>query len=137
MTEETGGDGAHPVRPHLLRSRIAYPGGFVRVRLDEVRLPSGREAEREVVEHPGAVGALAGTEADEVRLVRHGRHAAGRDLLETPAGTREPDETPAETARRELVEEVGYEPAGLVELVDFFPSPGYSNEQIALYRADG
>jgi ADP-ribose pyrophosphatase len=120
----------------VLSSQIAYDG-FVRVRLDEVRLPSGRQATREVVEHPGAVAVLALTDDRHVLLVSQWRHAAGRALLEVPAGTREPDEPPEETARRELIEEVGHVPAVLTELATFFPSPGYSSERIALYRAEG
>jgi ADP-ribose pyrophosphatase len=72
----------------------------------------------------------------QVLLVRQFRHAAGRVLLEIPAGTREPDEPVAETARRELIEETGYAPGNLQELLTFFPSPGYSAEQITLFRAD-
>jgi ADP-ribose pyrophosphatase len=124
-----------PAAPQVLRSRIVYDG-FVRVRLDEVRLPSGRDARREVVEHPGAVGILALTEAGEVLLVRQWRHAAGQVLLEIPAGTREPGESVEETARRELVEEVGYEAGSVNVLLTFFPSPGYSGERIVLVRAD-
>ena len=123
-------------RPTTLGSRLVHDG-FVRVRLDEVRLPSGGPAKREVVEHPGAVAVLALTDDEHLLLVRQWRQAAGRFLLEIPAGTREPGEPPAETARRELAEEVGYAPAALTELTEFFPTPGYSSEQIALYRADG
>jgi ADP-ribose pyrophosphatase len=125
-----------PVAPEVLRARIAYDG-FVRVRVDEVRLASGKETKREVVEHPGAVAVLALTDDDRVLLVRQWRHAAGRALLEIPAGTKEPGESPAETARRELAEEAGYEPAALTEIASFYPTPGYSSERIFLYRADG
>jgi ADP-ribose pyrophosphatase len=136
MSDAAPEDSGAAAAPEVLRSRLAYDG-FIRVRLDEVRLPSGREAGREVVEHPGAVGILALTEAGEVLLVRQWRHAAGQVLLEIPAGTREPGESVEATARRELVEEVGYEPGALSELRTFFPSPGYSSERIALVRADG
>ena len=136
MTDTVPEDLVAVAVPQLLRSRLAYEG-FVRVWLDEVRLPSGREAKREVVEHPGAVGILALTEAGEVLLVRQWRHAAGRALLEIPAGTREAGESVAATARRELIEEVGFEPGALTDLLTFFPSPGYSSEQITLVRADG
>ena len=73
-----------------------------------MRLPEGREARREVVEHIGAVTVVATAEDDRVVLVRQWRHAAGRALWELPAGTREPGEEPAATARRELTEETGY-----------------------------
>jgi ADP-ribose pyrophosphatase len=118
-------------------SRDGYAGRFLRVRVDDVRLPSGRGSTREVVEHPGAVAILALTANDHILLVRQFRHAAGRALLELPAGTREPDEPPIETARRELLEETGHSAARLTELVTFFPTPGYSTERIIVFRADG
>ncbi|MEA2514981.1 MAG: ADP-ribose pyrophosphatase [Thermomicrobiales bacterium] len=117
-------------------SRDGYAGKFLRVRVDEVRLPSGRTSTREVVDHPGAVAILAVTDDGDLLLVRQYRHAAGRALLELPAGTREPDEPPAETVRRELIEETGHAPGSITELVTFFPTPGYSSEQIILFRAD-
>jgi ADP-ribose pyrophosphatase len=117
-------------------SREEYVGRLLRVRVDEIRLPTGRTSTREVVEHPGAVAILALTADDHLLLVRQYRHAAGRVLLELPAGTRDRAEAVAETARRELVEETGHVPGTLTELVTFFPTPGYSAEQITLFRAD-
>ena len=112
-----------------------YHGQLVRVRVDEVQLPSGRESVREVVEHPGAVAIVAVTNDDHLLLVRLFRYAANQDLLEIPAGTREPGEDPATTAARELIEETGYEAGSLTEVLTFFPSPGYSTEQITLFYA--
>jgi ADP-ribose pyrophosphatase len=128
---------SEPANEVTIGSRPAYTGAFLRVRADEVRLPSGCVRVREVVEHPGAVAVLAVTDDGDLLLVRQFRHPAGRELLELPAGTREPDEPAAETARRELIEETGYAPRDLTELVTFFPTPGYSSEQITLFRADG
>jgi ADP-ribose pyrophosphatase len=116
-------------------SRPGYAGAFLCVRVDEVRLPSGRTTTREVVEHPGAVAVVALTDDDHLLLVRQFRHAAGRALLELPAGTRDTAESPAEIARRELIEETGHAPGSLTELVTFYPSPGYSAEQITLFHA--
>ncbi len=96
------------LREEPLRRRPVYEGRLLHVFEDTVRLPSGREARREVVEHIGAVTVVA-TDADaRVVLVRQWRHATGRALWELPAGTREPGEDPAATARRELTEETGY-----------------------------
>lgn len=130
-------DAPDPAPEITIGSRDGYAGRFLRVRVDEVRLPPGRTSTREVVEHPGAVAILALTDDDHLLLVRQYRHAAGRFLLEIPAGTREPDEPAAETARRELLEETGYAAGAMTELVTFFPTPGYSTEQITLFRADG
>lgn len=115
--------------------RDGFDGAFINVRVDDVRLPSGRTTIREVVEHPGAVALVAVTTDNQILLVRQFRYAAGRELLEIPAGTREPNEDPATTAGRELVEETGYSAGQLTELCSFFSSPGYSTEQITLFHA--
>jgi ADP-ribose pyrophosphatase len=126
-----------PPQEVTLDSRTVYDGKIVRVRVDDVRLTSGRTSKREIVEHRGAVAIVAVTSDDHLLLIRQYRHAAGRVLLEIPAGTRELGETAEDTARRELVEETGYAPGSLIEVVTFFPTPGYSAEQITLFRADG
>ncbi|HEY7036020.1 MAG TPA: NUDIX hydrolase [Thermomicrobiales bacterium] len=119
-----------------IASHDGYAGRLLRVRVDDILLPSGRTSSREVVEHPGAVAVLALTTDDHLLLVRQYRHAAGRALLELPAGTRDRDESAEETARRELIEETGHTPGTLTALVTFFPTPGYSTERITLFRAD-
>jgi ADP-ribose pyrophosphatase len=118
-----------------ISSKQVFDGRLIKTRVDTVRLPSGREATREVVEHPGAVAILPVTDAGKLILVRQFRYAVGRSLLEVPAGTREPGEPDEETARRELHEEVGLE-AGTIELLArFFVSPGWCNEELIAYRA--
>jgi ADP-ribose pyrophosphatase len=125
--------------PHeeTLRSERGFDGKLLHVRVDHVRLPSGRESVREVVEHPGAVAILALTANDEVILVRQWRHAVRRRLLEIPAGTREPDEATELTARRELLEETGYRAGSTSLIAEYFSSAGFSNEQMTLYCATG
>ena len=88
-------------------SREVFKGRIIRVRLDTVRLPNGKESTREVVEHPGGVGILAIDGEGRVLLVRQYRYALGQVLTEIPAGKREPGEPPFVTAQRELQEEVG------------------------------
>ena len=138
MTGNDGSDAAREGRPPVtvLGSRREFDGKRVRVRVDEVRLPSGRESVREVVEHPGAVAILPLTADGRVLLLRQYHHAISRALLGVPAGTLEPGEPPAETARRELFEETGYEAGRITELVDFYTSPGYTDERMILFRAD-
>ena len=123
-------------RETVLSSRRAFDGKRVHVRVDEVRLPSGRQTVREVVEHPGAVAIVPITSDGQVLLIRQHHHSIGRTLLGIPAGTLEPDEAPGETARRELVEETGHEAGRLTELVSYYPSPGYTNERLTIFRAD-
>lgn len=115
--------------------RPVYDGRLLRVFEDTVRLPAGRDARREVVEHPGAVAVVAAAADGRVVLVRQWRHALGRALWEVPAGTREPNEDPAATARRELAEETGYTASSWRELGHAAVSPGYSSEQIWFYLA--
>ncbi|KUO86808.1 MAG: hydrolase [Thermoproteus sp. JCHS_4] len=95
----------------------------------------GRLAWGEYLVHPGAVAVLALVDG-EALLVRQFRGALGGRTLEIPAGTLEPGESPEETAARELVEETGYKPLRLEPLLDFYPTPGVSNERIWLFFAD-
>jgi ADP-ribose pyrophosphatase len=119
----------------LIGQRDGFDGAFIKVRVDDVRLPSGRTSRREVVEHPGAVAVIAVTADRHLLLVRQFRYAAGRELLEIPAGTREPNEDAATTAHRELIEETGHTARSMTHVLTFFSSPGYSTEQIALFYA--
>lgn len=118
-----------------ISSERVFDGRLVKVRVDAVRLPSGREATREVVEHPGAVAILPVTEAGKLILVRQFRYAVGRSLLEVPAGTREPGEPDEATAIRELREEVGLQAGAIELLARFFISPGWCNEELVAFRA--
>lgn len=124
-------------REDVVRSETGWEGSFLRVRLDDVRLPSGRVTTREYVDHPGAVAVLPLTDGGEVLLIRQYRSPIRRSILELPAGTREPGEDPAVTARRELAEELAHEAGSLTEIVRFYSSPGYTNEQVILYVGDG
>lgn len=119
----------------LIERSRPFEGKLIGVRVDRVRLPSGRETVREVVEHPGAVAILPILPDGRMLLVRQFRYAVGRALLEVPAGTREPDESAEECARREVQEEVGMRAGRLEHLATFFISPGWCNEQMVIYRA--
>ncbi len=127
-----------PVPPggRLVTSRRGYDGRRLSVRLDEVAFPSGRRTVFEVVEHPGAVAMVALTAERHVLLVRQFRHAVAADLLEVPAGTIEPGETPLACARRELAEEVGRAAGRWEPLISFYPSPGVLSEELHVYLAE-
>jgi ADP-ribose pyrophosphatase len=129
-------DDSH-LREEPVRRRSVYQGKLLHLFEDTVRLPGGREARREVVEHVGAVTVVATDDHDRVVLVRQWRHATGRALWELPAGTREQGEDPAATARRELIEETGYNATEWRELGHGPVSPGYSSEEIWFYAARG
>jgi ADP-ribose pyrophosphatase len=121
----------------LVSSERVYEGRIVNLRVDRVRLPSGRVTSREIVEHRGAVAIVALDGEENVLLVNQFRTAVGEELLELPAGTLEPDEEPRVCALRELREETGYVAEHLEELYVFYASPGFSNERIWLYMATG
>jgi ADP-ribose pyrophosphatase len=118
-----------------LSSRYVYNGHNIRLRVDDVLLPSGKKTVREVVEHNGAVVIVAVDEEKNVLLVRQFRHAAGKELLEIPAGGIDSGETPEETARREMQEETGYAPGHLESLGGFYSAPGYASEYLHLFLA--
>lgn len=95
----------------------------------------GKLATCEFITHPGSVAILPLVDKHRVCLIRSRRLTVGETLVELPAGTREPDEPPLETARRELAEETGYRAARFEELANFYPSPGISNERMWVYAA--
>jgi ADP-ribose pyrophosphatase len=116
-------------------SHRPFEGRLLSVRVDRVRLPSGRESVREVVEHPGAVGILPVLEDGRLLLIRQYRYAVDRELLEIPAGTMEPGESAEECALREVEEETGTRAGRIQHLATYFVSPGWCNEQMVIYRA--
>jgi ADP-ribose pyrophosphatase len=93
--------------------------------------------EREVVRHPGAVAIVPIDVAGRVTLVRQLREPARKRLLELPAGTREPDEEPLATAKRELVEEAGLGGGEWRLAATFFSTPGFCDELVHVYVAEG
>jgi ADP-ribose pyrophosphatase len=118
-----------------LASTLAYDGGLLKLRRDEIRLPDGKTAWREYVEHPGAVFIFALPEPGTVILERQYRYPMRRHFIELPAGKREPGEDPLLTAQRELIEECGFEAASWRHLATLHPTIGYSTEVIDLYEA--
>jgi ADP-ribose pyrophosphatase len=119
----------------LIESSKVFEGRLISVRKDTVKLPNGRTSTREVVVHPGAVAIVPMLEDGRVILVKQYRHAVGKILMEIPAGTLHPDETPEECALRELREEIGYSAGRLEKLTSVYLAPGYSTELIHLFLA--
>jgi len=132
---------AWPVAEHdfaTVLSETVYRGKILTLRADEVRMPGGHTARREVVEHFGAVAVAAVDETGRVALVYQYRHPLGHRLWELPAGLLdEAGEDPAVTAARELHEEVGLVAERWCVLVDVASSPGFSDESVRVYLARG
>ena len=118
-----------------LSSRMVYDGRAVKLRIDTVRMPSGRETVREIVEHGDCVAIIAVDDKDNILLVSQFRKSVEKELLEIPAGGIDPGETPEDCVRRELREETGFLPRKLERLGGFYSSPGYCTEYLHLYLA--
>jgi len=120
--------------PEVTSSEDVYQGRVITVSIDRVR-EGGAEYEREIVRHPGSGTVVPAFDDGTIGLVRQYRHPAVKYLLEIPAGSRDPFESPEECARRELEEELGVV-AGRVELLtEFFVSPGFCAEKMWVYLA--
>jgi ADP-ribose pyrophosphatase len=125
-------------RERLISSRRVFEGRLLAVQVDEVELPGGTRAQREIVaRHPGAAVIAPLLPEGKVVMLRHYRHAAGKVLLELPAGILNPGESPEECAHRELIEETGYAAGKLRHLFSAYLSPGYSSELAHFFLATG
>ena len=115
---------------------LRFEGAMIAAGVARYRYLDGEEVTREAVWHPGAVGILA-LEEDAVWLTRQPREVPGlARSLEIPAGKLDHDgESPLDTARRELAEEVGMRAREWRQLFDFYTSPGFSDERVWLYLA--
>lgn len=120
----------------IVKSKQVFKGHILTVRVDELRMPSGRVVEREIITHGGAVGIIPVTDDKKIILVKQYRHPVGKFLLEIPAGKLDSGEAPEDCASRELIEEIGLTPGRLTAISSFFTTPGYSNEIFHLYVAE-
>lgn len=128
-------------RPHefaVSASDTLHVGRVLALRLDQVMMPGGRVARREVIEHPGSVVILPLHDDASVVMIDQYRHPLGRRIRELPAGLLDaPGEDPVTAARRELLEEVGYTALDWSVLIDLVPSPGFSDEAQRVFLARG
>ncbi len=115
-----------------------WEGRIVSVRVDRFRHEDGEEVEREVVGHPGSVAVVA-HDGERIYLVRQPREPIDvPDLLELPAGKLDEEgESPLETGKRELAEEIGKAAEQWEHLQTYWSSPGFSDEEIHVYLATG
>ena len=130
-----------PVAEHdfeTVGSEIVYCGKIFALRSDQVRMPGGVIAQREVVEHYGAVAVAAVDDQDRLALIYQYRHSVGHRLWELPAGLLDaPGEDPAAAAGRELLEETGVVAEDWQVLLDVVATPGFCDEAVRVYLARG
>jgi ADP-ribose pyrophosphatase len=117
----------------ILTTTLIYSGRVVTLNVHTVHLPDGNQAQREIIQHAGAVAIIAVDADQHVLLVRQFRLGANQIMLEIPAGTLEPGEPPESCAARELREETGYRPLHLDYMGGLYAAPGYTTEYVHLF----
>ncbi|HEY5627902.1 MAG TPA: NUDIX hydrolase [Candidatus Limnocylindrales bacterium] len=130
-----------PLAERVVASEVIHRGRYMELRVDTVERSDGSRHTRDIVGHPGAVAILAVDDLGRVLFVRQWRVAAGRGLLEIPAGTLDVHdgvtEDPDVAARRELEEETGHRADAWRKLGSFWTAPGFASERMHLYLAEG
>ena len=126
----------------LLSTERRYQGRVISLDIDTVGFPDGSQGPLEMIRHPGASAVVPfvdapGSPNPRVLLIRQFRHAADGYIWEIPAGRLDPGETPDDCARRELIEETGMRADRLERLTTIYTTPGFTDEKIHLYVADG
>jgi ADP-ribose pyrophosphatase len=119
----------------VVQHQVLHRGKVVDLFVDTIRLPSGKEAIREVVHHPGGVVAIPILEDGRLLLIRQFRYPLQKYILEFPAGKLDSGQPPLETMQRELEEETGYHAGDLRYVLSFHTSPGFCDEVIHLFTA--
>lgn len=124
-------------KEEVLSTKEIFNGKVVHLYEEQVQLPNGKKAQREIVRHQGAVGVIAVTDSNKLVLIRQWRAPLGQVTLEIPAGKIEPNEQddPEKTARRELNEETRFAADQFELLTKFYTSPGFADEIMYLYHA--
>jgi ADP-ribose pyrophosphatase len=124
----------------ILKSRVTYRAPVFYVTSDMVREPSGITARRDIVRHPGSIVVLGVDYSDKeprVLLERQFRYAARKIMWELPAGRIDPGESALQGAKRELIEETGYRAQKWSKAMFFYVSPGFLDETMTIYLAEG
>jgi len=126
------------LREKTIKSEKIYNGRIIKLSVDTVITPGGREATRELIHHPGGVGVVAIDEEGMIYLVEQYRIPYDEMLLEIPAGKLDPGETDTQkAAERELREETGLKADSMEFMGNFYPSVGFLDEDLRLYLAKG
>lgn len=125
------------MKEKTINSKNIFHGKLLHLKILKVKLPNKQYTQREIILHPGAVAIVPILPNNRIVLVRQYRKAVEKHLLEIPAGTLNKAETPLCCAKRELIEETGYKARFFKKIMNFYPSPGYCNEQIYIFKATG
>lgn len=121
-----------------VKSDIIYKGNITEYVVEEVRLPNGKHATREIVRHDSAAAIIPFTSEEKVLFVKQYRKPIEQALYEIPAGLMDPDDaSPLETAKRELEEETGCRAELWEFITSFYSSPGFTDEYVSIYLAKG
>ncbi|WP_100010733.1 NUDIX hydrolase [Lentibacillus sediminis] len=119
-----------------ISTETIYQGKVIHLQVDEVTLPNGKTAKRELVKHPGAVAVIPITKDNKIVFVEQYRKPLEKSLIELPAGKLDEGESPLTAAVRELEEETGYTTTQLTYIASFYTSPGFADELMHLYITD-
>lgn len=119
-----------------IESKKVYEGKIVTLQIDDVTLPNGKTAKRELIKHSGAVGIIPITKENKIVFVEQYRKPLEKSIVEIPAGKLEAGEKPEITAVRELEEETGYTTNKLSFVTTFYTSPGFADELMYIYYTD-
>lgn len=122
-------------RARTIKSTTIFQGRVFGVKVEEVVEPGGVRVRREIATHGGSVGVLPILPDGRILLVRQYRHAVKKAIWEVVAGGIESGESPRQAARRELIEEAGFDARRLRPIVDFYPTPGFLTERMYLIEA--
>ena len=120
----------------VLSRKTVFRGYVSKLDVLQIETASGKRVERELIRHPGAVVIIPVLPNGRLVLVKQLRIATGKRIWEFPAGTIEPGEPTRRCADRELQEETGWKPGKLTKIVEYYPTPGISNEKMYLYLAE-
>lgn len=119
----------------ILNEKLIHKGNFMDFVNIDVKLPNGKNANRDVIKHPGACAVIAFLDSENIILVEQFRLPLNKTLLEIPAGKLNKKEDPMDCAKRELQEETGYVAKEIEYLGSIATAPGFCDEIIHLYKA--